>query len=616
MRTKWLCTGVVVLPFLLGPRPVAAQQKLFFDAVEVKVASVEVVVEDDDGKKISGLSAADFEILEDGVPQEVAYFSAIEGGKTLEGEASLTGPEEGSPAMAPTDRLHLAIFIDESHLEPQNRNRVFANLESYLDTSLQPTDLVLIARLTDRLIIEQPFTNDVAALKATLARLSNGAGQALQESATYRRILREVASTTLQSDDEESDIRSLKAQQKISPSDAIEIDARTQARDIASFSEERRQRVNRTLRAMGSAVSSLAGLHGRKALIYLSDGLPVRAAESLAEAWREKYEQWAMHNDKRELISELTRAASMSIESQTELDQFAQAAAAARVAIYALSPGSSAARGLGGAEISGSASSGASIARTASITESFEGESPLLQMAETTGGKARTRNSDISALLSGVREDFGSFYSLGYKPKTEAQDGQRKIVVKLRGHKDLNVRYTRRLSDQDPVEQLRELTLSALYHGLVDNPLDIELEGKPAEDIGGGKYRVDLLVKIPFEKLLLLPQEKNHVGRLTLFVVVQDHKTQNLSSMNRIELPLDIPNEQILSAMAQKAAYPLKLEMQGGPQRLAIGVRDHLARVSATVEFDVDVPSSLALVTPPAAVPVATPEGAPTGGAR
>ncbi len=52
--------------------------------------------------------------------------------------------------------------------------------------------------------------------------------------------------------------------------------------------------------------------------------------------------------------------------------------------------------------------------------------------------------------------------------------------------------------------------------------------------------------------------------------------------MSRVELPLNIPNDQILAVMARKAAYPLKLEMQGGRQRPAIGIRDHLAEVSAT----------------------------------
>ncbi len=112
-----------------------------------------------------------------------------------------------------------------------------------------------------------------------------------------------------------------------------------------------------------------------------------------------------------------------------------------------------------------------------------------------------------------MRDDFGTFYSLGYQPQAEAKEGNRKIVVKVSGHPDAKVRYTHNLGDQDPVEQLRELTLSALYHGLTDNPLRIELDPKPnPQALGNDRFRVDVMVKVPFEKILLLPQDDQPRG--------------------------------------------------------------------------------------------------------
>lgn len=611
MRTKWLCTCVVLLPFFLGGREAKTQESLFLDAVEVKVASVEVVVEDADGKKIPGLTAGDFEILEDGVRQPIDYFSAQENGQLV---ADSQGGENEN-AIPSTDRLHLAIFVDDVHLSPINRNQVFERLKTYLREELQPTDLVLVARLSDRLVIEQPFTDNVDDLEATLDRLAKVAGAAQQMDASYQRIVREIVNTPVPEDQSDAPPTGRpKRDQLISGKDIANIQGAAQAREIVAFAEERRIRVLGTVKALHTAVGSLAGLQGRKALIYLSDGLPVRPAAGLAEMWRDKYENWAIQNGLRDLISEISRASNGSIEAESQLRGLGKEASAARVAFYVLSPGSKNSRGVGSAEVAGTTSGGSF--RSAS-TEAFESEAPLLALAEATGGKARTRNMDIGALLADVRGDFGTFYSLGYKPKTEAKDGTRQIVVKVRGRPDASVRYTRSLGDTDPVEQLRELTLSALYHGLSANPLGIELEAKPAEDLGGNKYRVDVMVKVPFEKILLLPQEANHVGRLTLFVVVQEHKNQNLSTMSRVEVPLKIPNDQILAVMSQKAAYPLKLEMAGGSQRLAIGMRDHLGRVSATVEVDLDVPDTLATVLPaPAAPPAATAEETPTGGAR
>ncbi len=89
----------------------------------------------------------------------------------------------------------MAIFIDDVHLAPQNRNEVFRRLKDYLANSLRPTDLVMIARISDRLVIEQPFTADVAALDQTLDRLATRAGAALQQQTSYNRIVSEIMNT-------------------------------------------------------------------------------------------------------------------------------------------------------------------------------------------------------------------------------------------------------------------------------------------------------------------------------------------------------------------------------------------------------------------------------------
>lgn len=609
MRTKWLLNALAALSIWANVSPASAQKDLFLDAVEVKVASVEVVVEDKDGNKIPDLTADDFQIFEDGKAQQIEYFTAQENG-----QAKLVGAEQEEPAetaLPTTDRVHMAIFIDDVHLSQNNRNQVFERLKTYLESSLKPTDLVMVARLSDRLVIEQPFTADVAKLNATLDRLSTRAGSAMQMEAQYQRIVTEIVNTATPSDEAiERAAQRAMAQTLVNGKEMAAIGAAAQAREIVAFGEERRIRVIGTIKALESAVGSLAGLPGRKALVYLSDGLPVRAVVGLTEIWQDKYEQWAMQNGERDLLSELSRASSMSIEAETQLKAMTTTASAAKVAFYVLSPGGKVGRSIASAETRGTAGGGSF---RGAATEAFENEQALYQLAESTGGKALTRNSDIASLLEDMRDDFGTFYSLGYKPQAEAKDGNRKIVVKVRNRPDATVRYTHTLGDSDPIEQLREMTLSALYHGLSDNPLKVEIEPKPAEELGGDKYRVDMLIKIPFEKLLLLPQEASHVGRLSLFVVVQDKKSQNLSNMSRIELPLNIANDQVLAVMAQKAAYPLKLEMQGGPQRMAIGIRDHLSKISATIEIDLDVPDTMAAVPQPEEVDAEAP--APVGGA-
>lgn len=559
--------------------------EVFSDQVEVRVATVEVVVEDAEDQKIRGLSATDFEIYEEGERQEIQHFSALDRAR-LSGE-----PAAGSAATnVDAERVHLALVIDDAHLTPQNRKQVFAELNEYLAT-LGSNDVVLIARIDNKLTIEEPFTNDRARLAATLERLQKGPGS-LPMDGEYRRILREITSASLSSTDAGG-----------GAGDLVAMTARAQARDILAFGARRQQLVERSIAALSVAVGTLSGLRSRKALIYLGDGLAMRATESLTEAWRGRYESWAVRSGKRELLSDLGRARGLAAESQTGLDELAAKASAARVSFYALAPGGTVRSGMGSGEIV--ASPGAALSRNAAITETFETTGPLLRLANITGGRASTRGFNVAGLLDGAREDLGTFYSLGYKPKKDAQDGLRRLEVKVR-REGARVRHTHVLAEVEPLEELRRLTLATLHHGLADNPLGLEIEALGATAQGKNLYHVDVLVKLPFENLLLLPRGERFVGNLTLFVVVRDDQSQDLSTLRELEVPLDVTAEQLAELRRQTAIYPLKLEMKGGKQRLAIGLRDHLAQTSASVEIDLDVQSLTP--TPPAAGPT---QGAP-----
>ncbi len=582
-------TGLPVQGILALESP----ESSFFDAVEVEVASVEVVVEDAAGNKVSGLEAADFEILEDRVSQPITYFSFL---NTVEAPNLLAPEEEATPAppatpaspASPTPgRTQLAIFLDDAHLSKKNRQEVLRELTTYLETSLSKQDLVLLARISDKLVVEQSFTSDQALLAAALARMQESTWPKATD-ADYRRILRDVTSTQLASAGEPGSGFSAGIEM-------VAMDARAQARDILVFGKERQEQVQRSLASLQDTVNSLAGLPGRKALIYVSDGLPMRATESLAEAWREKYENWAIRNGKKDLLGDMSRARSMAFEGQTTLNRLADRASASRVAFYVLAPDGQGARSLGAGEVVGSA--GSAIAQEAATSELFEGRASLLQLADATGGRAQTGRTAITDLLEKVREDFGCFYSLGYKSAQKAQDGLRRIEVRIKDRPDLRLRYTRVLGHQDPLEELRQLTLSALQFGLSDNPLQLEIETQAVSPLGKDHYYVDVVIKLPFEKLLLLPRADRFVGRLTLFVLVRDDSTQDISTMSQVEVPLDVSAEQHRALATQTAIYPLRIEMKGGLQRLAIGLRDHMARSAASLEVDLDVPRSLTTTT-------------------
>jgi len=200
-------------------------------------------------------------------------------------------------------------------------------------------------------------------------------------------------------------------------------------------------------------------------------------------------------------------------------------------------------------------------------------------------------------LLEQVRNDFTTFYSLGYQPEilnTERRD----IEIKVK-NKDWKIRYGKTTQEKDPLENLQDRLLSAVFYDLEENPLQVSLTPMKQEPMASGNFNVSMMVQIPFDKILLLPEENHHSGRLTLFVVVQDGKNQQLSPFRQVEIPLQIPNDQILQVMAQSAGYPLELNVNPGPMRIAIGVRDRLAQLDSTTHIDIEVGSSNELFETP-----------------
>lgn len=563
-----------------------AGQDLFFDAVEVHLVNLEVVVTAGDGTPIADLKREDFELYEDGERVDVTHFFAVVARQP--GKEQLADPfAPDIPQKPETERLNLVIFVDNFNMRPENRNAIFGELRSYLEERLDPRDRVMIVTLDDTVQVALGFTNDSQALLATLARLEREAGRLIHFDAQLQDLLRRIQSASLTTPELAG---------PFSRSNEIaEMDAQRMAREVTQLAEQRVQRVRFTIEALRRFTDSLAGLGGRKALLYVSDGIPVRPADSLARAWVSKYESWIMQ-DVRSLSRELQEMTSLEGSSRYDVSDSIEGltshASANRVAFYPISQtGRALGRGSSlsaeSAGITTSGGGGGSWREVADI-ESKGREMALLQLAEGTGGVAFTSSTNIGGLLDRIEQDFTTFYSLGYTPVEDSGDRLRRIEVRLPNRRGLQVRHLRGIQRRDPLANLQDLTLSALHYSLQDNPLEVRLQpGEPVQT-GRNVYRVPVMVQVPFQKLLLVPDQEAHAGQLTLFVVARDQQG-DVSAMRRVELPIRIPNERLLDALRTVATYPMELEMRPGAQTIAVGVRDHLGRVDSTVNLDLVV---------------------------
>ncbi len=572
--------------------PLAAQEDLglFFDTVDVNVVNLEVVVTGPDGRPLTGLGRGDFEVYEDGERVELVNFFAVADRRVVGPEGEELGAP-GASASLPvpaTQRLNLVVFVDNLNLRPQNRKRIFAGLREALAARLDPRDRVMVVTLDDAPEVVQKFTNDSQLVLDILDRLEGNLGRSVQVEAEERLFFNQLLRAS------ERNFNPNAVGGRDMEFEAAYLHAQSLAQEVRVLAEKRHRQVRETLAQLQRFTDSLAGLPGRKAMLYVSDGLPTRPAEGLTEAWIGKYQTWMMANATeipshvmRDLQTIATSLNTLQFDASRYFEELTAQASANRVVFYPISYGSRRMAGLS-AEFAGASDGAGPMSLDVMNLDAANREMSLLQLAEDTGGVAFTRTANVGDLFQRMVEDVASYYSLGYNRPFERDGEYHRVEVKVR-REGAKVRHLEGYREKDALSRLEDATLSALLYDLEDNPLDLRLSVGEQQRTGKDRYRVGVLVKIPFERLLLLPQEQVHSARVSLLVVAGDGKG-GLSPTQRIDLPIEIPNERMLEALAGGiAAYPLELEMRAGPQRLSVGALDHLARTEAFVHLDLVV---------------------------
>lgn len=152
-------TAVSIAILLLATLPATAQEaplpNLFADVLDVRVVNVEVVVTDRHGNRVTGLDASGFELLVDGEPVPINYFTEVDEGSAVARDVDGVG---SAPSLTPGEPVgtNFLIFIDELFAIRRQRDGFLNRLERDL-ALLTPSDQVAIVafdgysvtRLTD-----------------------------------------------------------------------------------------------------------------------------------------------------------------------------------------------------------------------------------------------------------------------------------------------------------------------------------------------------------------------------------------------------------------------------------------------------------------------------------
>lgn len=546
-----------------GAPPPQEEEPTFFESIDVQVVNVEVFVTDRAGKRVTGLTREDFEILEDRQPIEVSNFYAVDAGRAqigsgpvAQGEGSLIDdPAPAAEGTPPEQRLHLAIVLDDLTMTPQNRNRLIESIQTSVLPRLRPEDRAMVAVMTGGSVqITQGLTGDPAAVKAALEKAMEGASQGIARVAQIRRLVSQIDGTGLGGGGQREEIDRAIAEEAYHA--------------IRAYSQERLMQSRASLSSLANFIESLSGLPGRKAVLYVSSGLSARPGQAIFSAWQNKFGS----------ISSSVGASSIDgfrEDLTRDILALVEHANANRVTFYTLGATDEV------TGISAEFGSSGSFGRDLSTLEQINVNQSLETLAGGTGGISGIDLFKPSSMLDRMHQDFDSYYSLGYVPAPRRDGKNRKIEIRVRGRNDLTVRHREGRRDQTNKERMTDRTLAALLLDPGANPLEVAVDfvdEKKERD----HYKVEVLVKFPMGKLVLLPKERFHEGRVTVFVGARDDRGR-ISPIQEIDVPIRVPNDQLLTALGQTAAYKATLLLRPQAHTVAVAVRDELGNVDSSL---------------------------------
>ncbi len=577
--------------------------------MEVNVVNVEVYATDKDGNRVAGLKKEDFAVFEDGKPVAITNFEVVTGRQRMPRTAEPPIPSPGGPAppaaerpaarpaaSSPEDAWNLIVFFDNSNLRAASRSRALGQLRQFLDSQLAPGDRVMLVSYDLGLRIRLPFTSDLKAVDKAIGELGKLAARGPEADRTRRHAFE----TTMKIQED-----SLQGPDPLPCPQSIAMPAH-------SYADSRRHELLDTLRALTLLVNSLSGVPGRKAVLHVSDGLPITPGEELFQFLVEicggggtsgitghtimpgggtgQEGDAQIVFDSRNIGPQAYQAASQApMDAQRykltkELQALTAHANAHRVTLYTLQPG-----------LAAPDASDASFAPNERIfqfpaigaTLRASNRESLQLLADETGGRAILDANQFQPDLTRMREDSETFYSLGYTPAHSGDGREHRIEVKVK-RPGVRLRHRQSYRDKPVLEKTVDRTLAALLHGFEDNPLEIAVELGEQTPGPAGNFNVPVRLRIPLFKLAILNRETVFEGSLRLLVATRDGDGRS-SPVRQISVPLQIPRKNVLTAMGQFYVYTLTLQLPAGEQHVAVAVRDELAATTSYLTRAVSV---------------------------
>lgn len=475
-----------------APAPARPQDPAATFRAATRLIIQSVTVTDRSGDPIEGLTAADFSVTENGVPQQLAFVEY----QRIEEEpqapppriparqpvgaavASVTEPQIAAPAPGDIkyrDRRLIVLYFDLAGMGPLDQHRALLHARTFVADRMQPADAIALMVYDGGAVrVKQDFTDDRAALQAAIDLLLYG------------------------KDEDGDGVRD------------PDIEGTAFGQGDAEFNLFN---TDRQLAALQTAVNMLRGLPEQKTLVYFSSGVRLNGTDNQAQ---------------------MRATVNAAIRANVTLNPIDARGLVASAPMGDASRPSAGGRGM-------------FTGRTAdSMMASFQRSQDMLYaLAKDTGGRAMFDYNDLSLGIRQAADALRSYYVLAYYSSHTALDGQfRRIRVTLANHPEATI-ATRQgyFADKEfsrftAAERERQLEEALM----LDDPITeitIALEVNYFK-LNRAEYFVPVAVKIPGSELTLARRRGAARTQIDFIGEVKDEFGITYSNLrDRIDIRLD-----------------------------------------------------------------------------
>ena len=369
---------------------------------------LDVIARDKKGRPVKDLTAADFDVTDNGVKQKLLSVRLVSGAEAI----SKSG--EGGGKLDPLRQIRLvSLVFDKLGLEARRVSRTAAL--DILKQDLGQNVYYSVWVIDQRLSAVQPFTNDRELLRTAIERATSGAytEYAAQSAAIKKNLENQLGAPA------NANGQSLNQQVSSIGSQGYDPSQRLMAQIMYRILNFDEQAVS--TQAGRSSIFALLGLAreqnqlpGRKTVVYLNEGLVVPI--SMDEAFRSMLSTANRSNVSFYPID--ARGLLVGAQNRDAVNQLSDALAnSARTSQ----------RDGGAVDVSEVKSQD-----NAQASMRSNAQNALATMAESTGGKFVGNTNDFRGPLRQLAEDINTYYEITYNPAIQNYDGQyRKISVKV-----------------------------------------------------------------------------------------------------------------------------------------------------------------------------------------